>query len=42
VTRDWVYYRADYGVHDDGTQWLGMAECMERDRFERLLQEATP
>jgi hypothetical protein len=40
VTRDWVYYRADYGLHDDGTPWLGKAECTERDRFERMLVAA--
>ena len=25
VRGGWIYYRPDYGVHDDGTPWLGSA-----------------
>lgn len=30
-----VYYRPDYGLHDDGTPWLGSAACFPVEQTAR-------
>lgn len=37
VARGTVYYRADYGKHDDGTDWLGGCECTPLDDFSKIV-----
>lgn len=34
ITRDRVYYRGYYGLHDDGSEWLGGGMWLGRAKFE--------
>ena len=38
VAAGWVYYRAYYGLHDDGSEWLGSPECMTVAEFPRIVR----
>jgi hypothetical protein len=37
VARGCVYYRADYGQHDDGTPWLGSPAYFSIDQTPRYV-----
>lgn len=38
VSRGTVYYRPDYGLHDDGTPWLGAPSCCPLEDVGRWLE----
>jgi hypothetical protein len=33
VTKSAIYYRPDYGLHDDGTEWLGSPAWIQNDNL---------
>ena len=42
IARGLMYYRADYGLHDDGTPWLGAPYFIAVEDAGKVIEEIVP